>query len=293
MGFEFYHPSINLIYFASVIWATIHFQQPVFLAISYSCAFAYSVKRNGQKAVVFNLYLIPLVILFAFYYSGYHHFGITVMRQNFIGNSMTLESLLYGLVLGITIAGVCMWMSCVFSVFTTDKVVYLFGRVSPKLSLFLAIALRMIPRLKQQGRKIYTARKAVGRGLNQGNLLRRLSNGMKLLSILITWLLESMAAISDSMRSRGYGRKGRTAFSIYRFDNRDRSFVIGISTCLTVMLMAVMLGQTTITFDPQIIINPITPVSFVFYIGYGVLCLLPMCLEIMGQIRFEQLRKKT
>ena len=293
MGFENYHPAINLIYFVSVIWATVSFQQPVFLAVSYACAFAYSARRNGWRAVVFDLCLIPLIVIFALYYSGYHHFGITILRQNFIGNNMTMESLVYGFTLGITVSTVVMWLSCVFSIFTADKVVYLFGRISPKLSLYLSIALRMVPRLKVQARKISTARSAVGRGTHQGNLLRRMVNGIKLFSMLVTWLLESMATTSDSMRSRGYAMKGRTAFSIYRFDNRDRSFVIGIFACLTVVLMAAALGQTDMTFDPKIIMNPITTVSYVFYAGFTVLCLLPMALEIIGQLRFEQLRKKA
>ena len=71
MGFEYYHPAIALIYFAVVIAATICFQQPVFLAISIFCAFAYSVKRNGRRALLFDLCLIPLILLFAGFYSGY------------------------------------------------------------------------------------------------------------------------------------------------------------------------------------------------------------------------------
>ena len=290
MGFEYYHPAINLIYFVSVIWAAISFQQPVFLAVSYACAFAYSVKRGGRRAVVFNLCLIPLAVIFALYYSGYHHFGMTILRQNFIGNNMTLESLLYGLTLGAIVATVAMWLSCVFSIFTADKVVYLFGRVSPRLSLYLSIVLRMVPRLKVQAKKISTARKAVGRGINQGRIFRRIVNGVCIFSMLITWLMESFSTTSDSMRSRGYSLKSRTAFSIYRFDNRDRSFVIGIFACLTVVLMAVLLGQTSVSFDPRIIMNPITCVSYIFYSGYGVLCLLPMVLELWSEYRFRKMR---
>lgn len=290
MGFESYHPAINLIYFVSTIAAAILFKQPVFLAISYLCAFAYFVKRNGWRAVIFNLCLIPLIVVFALYYSSYNHFGIMVMRQNFIGNNMTVESLLYGLTLGIIVASVMMWLSCVFSIFTADKVVYLFGRVSPKLSLFLSIILRTIPRLKAQAKKISTARKAVGRGINQGNLLQRLVNAIKIFSMLITWLLESMTTTSDSMRSRGYALKGRTAFSIYRFDNRDRLLVIGLFGCLTVTLMGYLLGQTDIWFDPKIVMNPITTVSCVFYCCYAVLCLLPMTLEMCSEYRFKKMR---
>ena len=65
MGFEQFHPAINLIYFISVIALSICFDQPVFLGISYLCAFAYAVKRNGKKTAVFNLCLIPIILLFA------------------------------------------------------------------------------------------------------------------------------------------------------------------------------------------------------------------------------------
>ena len=293
MGFERCHPAVNFLFFAAVIAGTVLFRHPLFLAISFFCGVAYSVQRNGKKAAAFDGCLLPLIAVFALYYSSYHHFGITVLRQNFIGNNMTMEALLYGLTLGITGAASAMWLGCVFSIFTADKVVYLFGRFSPRLSLFLAILLRMMPRLKQQAGRISTARKALGRGIDQGNILRRMVNGVRIFSMLITWLLEALATISGSMRSRGCALKGRTAFSIYRFDNRDRGLVIGMFTCLTVTAMAVVLGQTDMTFAPRIIMEPVTPGSAAFYIGYAVLCLLPMALEVICQFRFEQLRRKV
>lgn len=290
MNFEQYHPAINLLYFTVVLICTVCFSQPVFQILSWLCAFAYSTKRNGVRSLILNLCLIPLVILFALYYSAYHHFGVTVLRQNFIGNSMTLESLTYGLRLGMMVASIIMWGSCLLSVFTTDKIVYLFGRVSPKASLFLSIFLRMAPRMKGQARRIRAARKSIGYGVNQGNILAQLRNRIKIFSMLLTWLLESFTSISDSMRSRGYGLKGRTAFSIYRFDNRDRSFVVGLFACMTLVLMAHLLNQTTMVFDPKLILNPITPASIVFYVGYGTLCLLPMALELIGAWMFAHKR---
>ena len=172
MGFERCHPAVNLIYFAAVIAGTLLFQHPVYLAISLLCAFAYSIKRNGSRALIFNLCLLPLVAAFALYYSSYTHFGMTVLRHNFVGNNMTLESLVYGFVIGFVAAGVMIWMSCVYAVFSSDKVVYLFGRVSPKLSLFLAILLRMVPRMKREARRMNMAQQGIGRGINQGNIFR-------------------------------------------------------------------------------------------------------------------------
>jgi len=291
MGFECCHPAVNLIYFAAVLVGMITFQHPIFLVISFLCGFAYSIKRNGRKALLFNLCLLPLVAAFALYYSSYTHFGMTVLRKNMVGNNMTLESLVYGMVLGVTGAGVCIWFSCVFSVFTTDKVVYLFGKVSPRLSLFLAIALRMIPRIKKEAKKINTAQKGIGRGVSQGNFFQRLKNCIRIFSMLITWTIESLTTASESMRSRGSSLRGRKAFSIYRFDDRDRAYVVGMFLCLTLTAMAVILRQTNIFYDPKIIMTPITAMSFLFYAGYGAFCLMPLGLELWTEYRFWKARK--
>ena len=147
MRFDSYHTAINLIYFVSAIGLALSFNHPVFVAVSYVCAFAYSVKLNGKKALIFNLCLIPFIVLYSLIYSSYNHFGVINIRQNFIGNEITLESVIYGLVIGVIAASVIMYMSCVFAVFSSDKVVYLFGKISPKLSLFLSIVLRSAPRI--------------------------------------------------------------------------------------------------------------------------------------------------
>lgn len=291
MGFEKCHPAVNFIYFAGVIAGTIAFQHPIFLAISFLCAFAYSIKRNGWKALAFNLVLLPLVAAVALCYSSYTHFGVTVLEQNMIGNNMTLESLVYGFVLGSVVVGTLMWFSCVYSVFTTDKVVYLFGKVSPRLSLFLAIALRMVPRIKKEAKKINTAQKGIGRGVSQGNFFQRLRNCIRIFSMLITWTIESLTTASESMRSRGSSLRGRKAFSIYRFDNRDRAYVVGNFACLTVIFMAVMLKQTDIIYDPRIIMTPVTTMSYVFYAGYAVFCLMPLGLELWTEYRFKKARR--
>lgn len=288
MRFDSYHPVINLIYFVSAIAFTIWFHHPVFLVISYVSAFLYSVKLNGKKALIFNLCLIPLAVLFALYYASYRHFGITNLRKNFIGNEITLESLVYGLMLGVTVAAVIMFFSCMFAVVSSDKVVYLFGRISPRLSLFLSILLRSVPRIKERGRKIEISREGIGKGVRQGNILQRFLHGISLISIVITWTLEDFVDSSVSMKSRGYSLKGRTAFSIYRFDNRDRSFVVMIFLCLTVVACGILLDQTEIIYNPEIIMNRITPLSAVFYGAYGVLLLLPMGLQVAGEIRFRR-----
>lgn len=150
MRFDSYHPIINFMYFIVVITCTVCFTHPVFLVLAYLAAFLWSVKLNGRRALVFNLCLIPCLLLYVIWYSSYHHFGVTNLWQNKIGNWITLESILVGTVCGIKTITVCMEFSCVFATVTSDKMVYLLGRISPNLSLFLSIILRSIPRIKNR-----------------------------------------------------------------------------------------------------------------------------------------------
>ena len=291
MGFESCHPAVNFLFFAAAIYGSVAFQHPVFLAISCLCAFAFSMKRNGKRAVIFNLCLLPLVVCFALYYSSYHHFGVTVLKQDFIGNNLTVESFVYGMVTGLRAAAVCMWLSCLFRVVSSDKVLYLFGRVSPRLSLFLTILLRFIPRIGREARKINLAQKGIGRGSNQGNVFRRLVNCLRMFSMLITWMISALALESDSMRSRGSLLRGRTAFSIYRFDNRDRAFVITLFTCITLTVMGVILGASKMWYNPRIIWRPLNGIGVTAAIGYLALCLLPLGLELWTEYRFNKARR--
>ena len=291
MGFETCHPAVNFIFFAAAIYGTVSFMHPVFLAIVYAGAFAYSVKRCGKRAVIFSLCLLPLILAFALYYSSYHHFGVTVLRQNFIGNNLTVESFVYGLVIGLRFATLCMWLEAIFRVVTSDKVVYLFGRVSPRLSLFLTILLRFIPRVGREARKINLAQKGIGRGSNQGNVVQRFINCLRIFSMLITWMISALALESDSMRSRGSLLRGRTAFSIYRFDNRDRAFVIALFSCITLTAMGVILGASKMWYNPRIIWRPLNGIGVTAAIGYLALCLLPLGLELWTEYRFNKARR--
>ena len=293
MGFEDRHPAVNLIFFTAVIAGTILFHHPVYLGISVVCALAYSIYRGGRRAAVFDLCVLVCAGVFCLYYSTFHHFGITELGRNPVGNRVTLESVVYGMVLGLTVAGVVMWMSCVYSVVSSDKVVYLFGRVSPRGALALSVLLRMVPRIKDRAKQLDRARQGVGRGACTGGFFSRVRNGICIFSVLLTWLIETLPMMADAMRSRGSALRGRTAYSIYRFDNWDRAYIIAMFGALTVTGMGVLLHQTNITYDPQIVMNPITPMSWVFYAGYALLCLMPMAQEIYSRACFRYDRDRA
>ena len=98
-----------------------------------------------------------------------------------------------------------------------------------------------------------------------------------------------MPKMSDSMKSRGSLLRGRSAYSLYRFDARDRSLVITMFVLITICVVGMLLTQTAIQYNPQIIFNRMTALSFVFYAAYLVFCLLPGVLQLVGEWRFKKL----
>lgn len=291
MGFERCHPAVNFLFFTVVMVTTLVFRQPVFLCIGVFSAFLYSIYRSARQALQLSALLLAGSFLFVLYYVSYHHFGVSVLFYSTIGNRITLEAILCGIAVAAGISGACMWLFCVCSVITADKVVYLFGKAFPRLGLFFAVTLRMLPRLKQEASRIHTARRGIGRGVGQGSMPARLKNAVAIFSALITWTIEALKTASNSMRSRGSTLRGRTAFSIYRWDHRDQAFLVAMFLCITLTGMGRLLHQMDMSFDPRVILPPVTGMSYLFYIGYGCFCLLPLGLEIGTRLQFERARK--
>ncbi len=289
--FSGYHPVINFLYYFSVIAFSMFFMHPVFLAVSFVCSFIYSVYLRGKKALLFNLFFFVFMIIFSsFFNSMFTHYGVTVLFKLPGGNSFTLESFLFSIASGFMLTSVVMWFSCYNETITSDKFIYLFGRVIPALSLIFSMVLRFVPKYKAQVKIIANAQKCIGRDAACGNILQRAKNGIGILSMLLSWALENGIETSDSMRSRGYGLKGRTAFSIYRFDNRDRLFIFALSFLVIGVLTGAALGQNNILYNPEIVMNKITAFSYMIYACYAALCLMPVFVNIIMNYKWKILR---
>lgn len=293
MGFKNSHPALNFAFFAAVAAFTLGATHPVFILISFITAFIYSLMLNGKKAALFNLALLPLIAMFTAYYASYKYFGETVLFRNSIGNAITLEAASYGMVLAFSVAAVLIWASCMNCVFSTDKAINLFSYASPKLGMHAAMLFRMVPRIKQEAKRINLARTCIGRGVAQGNIIRRLINCMSILSMLITWALEAIFMAGESLKSRGGGLKGRTAFFIYPFDTKDRMFTLIMFSCIALTLMAAIMGSTKAVYDPRIILSSAGSISCVFYAGFAVLCCMPIILEICRELSFWLARRRA
>ncbi len=293
-AFSGYHPAVNLLFFGEVLAFTMFFIHPAGLAVSFCAAVGYSVWLNGGKAAAFQLkFTLPMMVVAALVNPAFNHRGATILTYFPSGNPLTLESILYGLAAAGMLGAVVTWFQCLSEVMTADKFVYLFGRIIPAMSLVLSMTLRFVPRFAAQFREVCQAQAGAGRDVSTGPVFRRVRNALTVLSILITWSLENAIETADSMKSRGYGLPGRTAFSIYRFQDRDKAALAWLASWGFYTFCAWGVGGTAWTFFPQIAAAPVSPLTVSFWVGYLALCATPLLVNGWETLSWKCMEKEA
>lgn len=285
------HPIVNFIFFAFVIGLSMFILNPVCLAISLFCALINALYLNGKKAVKLSLlYLLPTIVLISIINPVFNHDGVTILAYFPWNNPLTLESIFYGIATAVLLSSVVLWFSCFNKIMTSDKFIYLFGRIIPSLSLVLSMALRFVPKFIAQFNLVRNTQKCIGRDISDGPLFYRLKNTVKIISIMITWALENAIETADSMKSRGHGLKGRTSFSIYRFSRRDAVVLTAIVIIGVILILMSIIDVAKFRYFPSVKGNVINIASIVYYILYFTLMILPFIINVREGIRWKHLK---
>ena len=285
-----YHPVVNFCYFLFIIGFAMLLMHPVCLLISLACGTCYAVILSGRRAVTFQLvYLLPLFLLSACLTPAFYHAGVTVIAYLPTGNPLTLESVIYGACAAILLIAVINWFSCLHRVMTSDQFIYLFGRVLPQLSLVLSMTLRFVPRFRVQLHQVLQAQSGIGRGMT-GGLLTRMKRGASVLSIMITWSLESALQTADSMKSRGYGLGGRTSYSIFSFEKRDVVALAWIFLCgIYTAIGCFVTKQVEFIYFPFLFMKQVTAYGISVFLAYALLCGMPIFIEVWEKCKWKHI----
>ena len=195
---------------------------PVFLALSLLGALGYCAVLRGWRSLGRTIgWLVPFLVLMAALNALFNHAGVTMLFYLPNGNPVTREALCYGAAAAAMFAAVILWFQCCNVVMTAEKYLYVFGSALPGVSLLLSMALRFVPKFSAHIRAVRAAQASLGCGTREGSAWQRLKNGARILSVTVSWALESGITAADSMKSRGYGAGRRTYFGNYRFTRRD------------------------------------------------------------------------
>lgn len=227
IGFKSIHPVSAFAFFLFAFFLSMSASHPILLVLTFLCGFAYDIKLNGKKNALFFLkFVLPMILLITLFNAVFSHYGVTVLFVMKNGNNFTLEALVFGLVFAIRAASALLWLNCFNEIITSDKLIFLFGRVFPRFALVVSMALRFIPLIRSQSQEIKKAEKGIGNLPTGNGFIRKIYHGTKSLSILISWSLEKGVDTSNSMRARGYGASARTSYNSYSFSVKDIIFLI-------------------------------------------------------------------
>ena len=284
-SFKTYHPTVNLIFFAVAVVFSVVTLNPILIAVSFAGAALYLCMHEGAKEALLSLgFYIPVLILTGLINPLFSHNGETILF--FLNDQrVTLESILFALAAVGGLITVIYWCKAFGTVFTSDKFIYLFGRVLPKLSLILSMALRFIPLFRRRVKEIRCVQKTLGL-YSSNSLWNRLSGSLAVFSSLITWALEGSLETAASMKSRGYTLKGRTSFSVFKFDLRDGLLAALILILTGFMIVNLSAGRYAFTYYPYISYHA---QSYTFYIPVVILMFLPLFIEIKEELKWKYL----
>lgn len=283
-----YHPIVSFSYFVVVIGTSMLYMNPVFQVISLIGALSYLIILDRYKTLKLIKFILVMTLVIAIINMIFVNRGSTVLFY-LRSNPVTLESLFYGFVSGLMLGSVMVWFSCYNEIMTSDKFLYIFGKITPTIALIVSMTLRLIPKLIEQTKIIANSQKTLGLDYNEGNISLKIKSCMRILSILVTWALEDAVQTADSMKARGYGIKKRTSFQIFEFINRDMVMLVYILISGMFLLAGYINGYGQLIFYPTIQKIDTDILSNMLYITFFIISILPSIQELRERYKWRYL----
>ena len=288
--FSGFHPIVNLAFFVSVLGMTMFIMHPVYLILSLLCACAYLFYLKGSKGMIRQVgYLLPILLAMAVINPLFNHEGVTILMYLHNDNPITLEAIVYGLASAMMLGASIVWFNCCNEVFTSDKIIYLFGRIIPAMSLLISMTLRFVPRFKNYLQNVLRVQQSLHK---PENMKERLQQALAAFSATVSWAMEQSIVSADSMKSRGYGTAGRTAYSIYRFEKRDGLALLLLAAMCVGAVVPHMMGVTAWEYYPGLMGELAGLPQCFAYICYGGVCLMPLMIDLREDQKWNSLRSK-
>jgi energy-coupling factor transport system permease protein len=143
----------------------------------------------------------------------------------------------------------------------------------------------------KQMRKVEEAQ--VGLGVYFGtNIWKRIMFRLRMVSSLVTWSLEHAIETADAMRSRGYGIKPRTSFTIFRFRLADLFILLIIIVLFVVVATGEFLNIYAFSFYPHLSELSFGIKEWTGYIIVLILGTIPIIIEGRDEIKWRFWKSK-
>lgn len=289
--FGTYHPAVLFVYYGLVITIAMFTTHPVVLACVLAGGICLFAQLHPMRVTAGNLvYYFFMFLLIALCNPLFVHNGETILF--FMNdNPVTFEAICYGAAIAAMITGVMFWCKNYTVILTTDKFLYLFGRILPKLSLVLSMAIRFLSLFKQQAKKIGRAQKAMGLYAGESRT-DQLLGGVRTFDSLLSWGLENSLETADAMCARGYGLPGRTSFSAFTFHRRDGVMLGVIALLAALIVISWLRGDFYFAYYPVILQANGGAGAVGGYLAVFAFMMIPSFVEVKEKMRWNFLKSK-
>ncbi len=279
--FKNFHPVTLICYYIYIFLISMLTFNPVYLLSGFIGSFLFTTTNNDSRFSYKSLtgYFI-LFVLISITNPLFSHNGATPLF--FINDSrITLEAIIYGMCLGLMIIEILFVFKSFNLVFSSDKLIYLFGKKLPKLGLVISMSLNFVPKFVKSFKDIYSNQRYFGG--EQG----RIKSDLLSFSSVITQSLENSIDLLDSMKARGYGLKPRTFYSTFKFTLYDGIYLIIMSALFILSMSGIIFKSTEVTFYPYIGFAKLNSIAIISYISFFVLSLLPFIFQLKEGLKWK------
>lgn len=201
---------------------------------------------------------------------------------------IVLESVIYGFTMMLLVLCVLVMFLSYNALMGSLKFLYIFSRVSPRIAVMTAMAMRFVPLLKRRLSTIIDVQRTRGVSLRQGSLIERLKNGAHLLTIALVWSLEEAMHTADALAAKGYGSGPRSSYDHYRFDLRDRITLALIIVLILLCTVGWLYGYGVMaiypSFDERVMDNGLDWVQLFLFMFY---LMIPLVIEGREKLRWR------
>lgn len=254
------HPAVCLLYLVAVTGFTAFSGNPVTALESLCGAVLLTLLSGGVRGAGWFAGIAAAAALANFLFV---HKGVTVLF--FVGDTaFTLEALIYGVVLGVILGAVCMWGACAVKYITSEKYIWLFGRILPSAGLVLSCAVRFVPLFIRRTREFIAVQRA-----------ETVRDYLRAFSASLGYSAERAMDSALSMKARGYGCAKRTGFSLYRLTAGALLSLFTVVLLGGLTLAAIICGAGKFYYYPALSELPAGAADIVLYSVFGAFCLLP------------------
>jgi energy-coupling factor transport system permease protein len=168
------------------------------------------------------------------------------------GGALTLEAACFGLVSGAKLAGVMAVFAVWARISETDRSIAWLGRAAPRTAVTLAIAMRLIPELLRDARRIHGVLWSRGIHIAAGSIRHRAAAAGMLWRTLLAASLDGASDLSEALAARGFGSGRRTSFEPDRLTGRDWTVTAAALSVASAAAWALATGRGLCAFYPAL-----------------------------------------